>query len=187
MRAELTAPAAGSSPLARGLRGHGPARDEFGRIIPARAGFTRPIVHALVCGPDHPRSRGVYRSRAARGRSLGGSSPLARGLREHVAHPLSRLRIIPARAGFTLWELDPEYGRTDHPRSRGVYSMCMRAAASTGGSSPLARGLPWVMVAVGAGAGIIPARAGFTKRKRAPQKRPGDHPRSRGVYLASTE
>ena len=51
---------AGSSPLARGLRGHGPARDEFGRIIPACAGFTWAATAPVAQGEDHPRSRGVY-------------------------------------------------------------------------------------------------------------------------------
>ena len=50
------------------------------------------------------------------------------------------------------------------------------------GSSPLARGLP-AAVPPGLGTpGIIPARAGFTWRRRSPRPRTGDHPRSRGVY-----
>ena len=72
--------AAGSSPLARGL----PAADQinkmYGRIIPARAGFTRELEEFRTAGGDHPRSRGVYRlSRISLKRSVG-SSPLARGL-----------------------------------------------------------------------------------------------------------
>jgi len=52
------------------------------------------------------------------------------------------------------------------------------------GSSPLARGLlthPRVEFVDG---GIIPARAGFTQGRRRVGPRPGDHPRSRGVYQA---
>ena len=50
----------GSSPLARGL-----PRLDLGdllirRIIPARAGFTRPCGPVTHAGRDHPRSRGVY-------------------------------------------------------------------------------------------------------------------------------
>ena len=50
----------GSSPLARGLR-----RPQRGcvlvvRIIPARAGSTAAGSSRPPCGPDHPRSRGVY-------------------------------------------------------------------------------------------------------------------------------
>ena len=131
----------GSSPLARGLHLED---DEFWDavgIIPARAGFTRPQRRAPSPGPDHPRSRGVYRcptwlmvnctgsSPLARGlrmssvlrRRRAGSSPLARGLRAPGAGQLVGSGIIPARAGFTAHRrrLLPRAG--DHPRSRGVY------------------------------------------------------------------
>ena len=50
----------GSSPLARGLHsGDGPV-EWAGRIIPARAGFTRTRAACARPGQDHPRSRGVY-------------------------------------------------------------------------------------------------------------------------------
>ena len=55
------AAAAGSSPLARGLPGRGHRGSRALRIIPARAGFTRDVGEESLCGPDHPRSRGVYR------------------------------------------------------------------------------------------------------------------------------
>ena len=71
---------------------------------------------------------------------------------------------------------------TDHPRSRGVYASSSRIAALTAGSSPLARGLPCRPSHLAAKSGIIPARAGFTTRGRLRVFRPGDHPRSRGVY-----
>ena len=51
----------------------------------------------------------------------------------------------------------------DHPRSRGVYtSGCIRCPARVG-SSPLARGLRTGGRAPDTQAGIIPARAGFTR------------------------
>ena len=114
---------AGSSPLARGL----PLREEDGAaaegIIPARAGFTDVVVTVSPLTGDHPRSRGVYQVDRP-------GVPQAPG-------------IIPARAGFTSagWTVMPS--RADHPRSRGVYGSCGRGLWSHGGSSPLARGLPW--------------------------------------------
>ena len=51
-----------------------------------------------------------------------------------------------------------------------------------GGSSPLARGLPRRHRRRAGGLGIIPARAGFTSGCERLLARPGDHPRSRGVY-----
>ena len=51
---------AGSSPLARGLRSATRPCARHQRIIPARAGFTRPHRGSPRSPEDHPRSRGVY-------------------------------------------------------------------------------------------------------------------------------
>ena len=74
-------------------------------------------------------------------------------------------------------------GDGDHPRSRGVYSPCSPRSVHSGGSPPLARGLPCTITRSSPRRGITPARAGFTcvTRKLGEPKR--DHPRSRGVYL----
>ena len=50
------------------------------------------------------------------------------------------------------------------------------------GSSPLARGLPWVLPCQNCPPGIIPARAGFTAGTSTALILIRDHPRSRGVY-----
>ena len=50
------------------------------------------------------------------------------------------------------------------------------------GSSPLARGLLYFEGCDAARPGIIPARAGFTRRPGQPLRCRPDHPRSRGVY-----
>ena len=71
----------------------------------------------------------------------------------------------------------------DHPRSRGVYPSASAASRAARGSSPLARGLPGGGAAGGLGAGIIPARAGFTRMGDHGPDSSTDHPRSRGVYL----
>ena len=52
--------AAGSSPLARGLRPPLKILRRHLRIIPARAGFTETTESPQDCRKDHPRSRGVY-------------------------------------------------------------------------------------------------------------------------------
>ena len=75
---------------------------------------------------------------------------------------MDRRRIIPARAGFTPSGTPRPPGRTDHPRSRGVY----------------ASGLGAGIIALR----IIPARAGFTPGAAGPRRPRPDHPRSRGVY-----
>ena len=94
---------------------------------------------------------------------MGGSSPLARGL------------LQPAGT--------PGPGRSDHPRSRGVYVFVKYCGAGHTGSSPLARGLQVQLGSASWWARIIPARAGFTPPSRLRLRRSGDHPRSRGVYF----
>ena len=98
------------------------------------------------------------------------------------------LRIIPARAGFTLNGPGREDRRGDHPRSRGVYISSSRPVWATWGSSPLARGLRPAHRCAREDSGIIPARAGFTTSSTTRSVRTWDHPRSRGVYpLASSD
>ena len=161
-RADPVAGRRGSSPLARGLRDDEERGEQVNRIIPARAGFTTSSGSTRRCRRDHPRSRGVY------GRVLGlivparGSSPLARGL------PVEARRAAPANG--------------DHPRSRGVYQFSRPLLLIGGGSSPLARGLPHLLIALDVRGRIIPARAGFTCRRRTGHRACSDHPRSRGVY-----
>ena len=111
----------GSSPLARGLPSQLPSQVSFLRIIPARAGFTWAGTWVTRSSADHPRSRGVYPAPASLRILLRGSSPLARGLRSTREAHRVRLRIIPARAGFTTARARLRSKAADHPRSRGVY------------------------------------------------------------------
>ena len=157
-----SAPAAGSSPLARGLPGAVCAQCARCGIIPARAGFTAAGLRLPPAGQDHPRSRGVYWRRARRWRSPAGSSPLARGLQPEPYSRAATARIIPARAGFTGGRPRTSRRSRDHPRSRGVYPINVRELTGWGGSSPLARGLPQTDALLRPARGIIPARAGFT-------------------------
>ena len=172
----------GSSPLARGLpsQGHRGLRQRW--IIPARAGFTPRARRSSRSSPDHPRSRGVYAEPTGWDPAPWGSSPLARGLhRDRPRHEVIG-GIIPARAGFTAVCSHAAAASKDHPRSRGVYRPAMSDHTPPRGSSPLARGLRWVPASWSHARGIIPARAGFTRRHALPQVGDRDHPRSRGVY-----
>ena len=177
-------PLQGSSPLARGLPAGLEDEGVPSGIIPARAGFT-PRGRSPPSQPgDHPRSRGVYECQAILTTRDFGSSPLARGLRRGDLMSPGKLRIIPARAGFTLHPIRRRRRRRDHPRSRGVYDDDAYRALLDDGSSPLARGLPCSSSWAHCSVGIIPARAGFTSRRARPAPRRRDHPRSRGVYRA---
>ena len=153
---------AGSSPLARGLHGRTWLTVPEGRIIPARAGFTRVVQQDTSVGRDHPRSRGVYVPITLMAIFLFGSSPLARGLPGRLLMIHHGWGIIPARAGFKSTSPPIRPGSTDHPRSRGVYFSHLRPYSSNEGSSPLARGLPKACISITFQPRIIPARAGFT-------------------------
>ena len=178
-------PALGSSPLARGL--HRDQAEDLAdlRIIPARAGFTATRGRPAPGPPDHPRSRGVYRARDVASETALGSSPLARGLRGAGGDDPLDAGIIPARAGFTPVRTRRRADSRDHPRSRGVYRMDRSVVFDVHGSSPLARGLPHHRHEVGRPGRIIPARAGFTPKRRRTNRTRADHPRSRGVYRYS--
>ena len=195
--------AAGSSPLARGLRDERQHGGRLGRIIPARAGFTRGGSTPPPGAGDHPRSRGVYAHRTrgreqrmwiipsragftsiswcARGRSA--DHPRSRGvyrlllgrqIRNHGSSPLAR--------GLLSLCLTPRGRGADHPRSRGVYVFPWATGIPLKGSSPLARGLRPRPAPCRSAARIIPARAGFTPRSTGWPTPGPDHPRSRGVY-----
>ena len=166
---------AGSSPLARGLPMTATAALDVYRIIPARAGFTELVAERPRRVRDHPRSRGVYTGP--------GTDPHSRGVYDGgVELRLVVGGIIPARAGFTISPFPGRRRGEDHPRSRGVYPVTWWGPCSTWGSSPLARGLLRSIRGQYRGAGIIPARAGFTATGTTAPYSDTDHPRSRGVY-----
>ena len=103
--AAALARAAGSSPLARGLRRLLLQVTVQPGIIPARAGFTRSGTCTRLQDTDHPRSRGVYAATPRMAARIVGSSPLARGLPLFRAPECGAPGIIPARAGFTSSEI----------------------------------------------------------------------------------
>ena len=141
----------------------------------------------MWCVWDHPRSRGVYHGNDAILAPAEGSSPLARGLLGDLAKGGIEKRIIPARAGFTSTRRLTITPTWDHPRSRGVYSGGRSSPRPRRGSSPLARGLLYITFIFLGTKWIIPARAGFTREGHGIHLRPGDHPRSRGVYGTACE
>ena len=154
--------ARGSSPHTRGLLPPRGGCDGVARIIPAHAGFTLHPPGRPPVRQDHPRTRGVYVRPSLLPITRRGSSPHTRGLRGRRGSRSSRVRIIPAHAGFTadLARLPPE--QPDHPRTRGVYSRPGTYTTPSQGSSPHTRGLRLRAAPTHPVLRIIPAHAGFT-------------------------
>ena len=154
--------AGGSSPLARGTRRTTSAMRFSSRLIPARAGNTNRKMRWMVKGPAHPRSRGEHRIASAGSISATGSSPLARGTLWSAADSRARLRLIPARAGNTLFKKGGTMATTAHPRSRGEHVKPRAEPRLRAGSSPLARGTQAWQNGDIVRTRLIPARAGNT-------------------------
>ena len=95
---------------------------------------------------------------------------------------LAAYGIIPALAGNTGHDWGRSNNWSDHPRSRGEYSLFILNSKFQFGSSPLSRGIhntPSKLLVV---PGIIPALAGNTIDITFPHVENEDHPRSRGEY-----
>ena len=182
-RVALLALTDGSSPLARGTPRMRIALNVRSRLIPARAGNTRPTVENVTPWTAHPRSRGEHDVDAMHHCIHLGSSPLARGTLDGAHRWDQAKRLIPARAGNTalipliIWVVSGSsplargtLRRTAsahrrvlaHPRSRGEHKKDTR---------PLAV-FVW----------LIPARAGNTQAGRSTKSESRAHPRSRGEH-----
>ena len=151
-------------------------------IIPARAGFTVITDAPERGGQDHPRACGVYLSNSPTTIMSIGSSPRVRGLLVRQLLRQIELRIIPARAGFTPSPSGGAWSRPDHPRACGVYLVLHVDVHTVSGSSPRVRGLHARPGHLVLRRGIIPARAGFTRRRGRTPVTKRDHPRACGVY-----
>ena len=172
----------GSSPLARGTPEATCGAGASAGLIPACAGSTmrRSVVTRLRGA--HPRSRGDHTPASNAGTNELGSSPLARGPQRVEWSPGLRVGLIPARAGTTAGINVRNPNVRAHPRSRGDH-ICMHGTPPCRrGSSPLARGPPAVQRRKTAGTGLIPARAGTTRRLDSNSAMRRAHPRSRGDH-----
>ena len=79
--------------------------------------------------------------------SLGGSSPLSRGIPYDKRRTMVEGGIIPALAGNTPFPTPLCHPEKDHPRSRGEYLLTLLSPPRCQGSSPLSRGIPTRRVA----------------------------------------
>ena len=152
------------------------------RIIPALAGNTPCSAWLFFLRRDHPRSRGEYYTPGYHGMGVTGSSPLSRGIRFAKQRGGLIVGIIPALAGNTFQGVKTLTTNKDHPRSRGEYRIIRVTSCQDTGSSPLSRGIRYVLQGGVAPGGIIPALAGNTPLQCICTSERPDHPRSRGEY-----
>ena len=126
--------------------------------------------------------RGEHRTVMRSMYSVVGSSPHARGAREHAPAVIAGRGIIPACAGST--SVTNAYGRCkrDHPRMRGEHFMASLFTALSQGSSPHARGALAADAFDSRHVGIIPACAGSTLSRGCMRLSARDHPRMRGEH-----
>ena len=172
----------GSSPLVRGAPRRSCRVHRSGRIIPARAGSTRPARCGRGSRRDHPRSCGEHLMDAFVDQCIIGSSPLVRGA-PCVLELLDLLiGIIPARAGSTSATRRTPSRRRDHPRLCGEHESGVILMTARWGSSPLVRGARPAVADLRCERGIIPARAGSTGGRRYRKHDRRDHPRSCGEH-----
>ena len=166
--AVLASTGGGSSPLARGTRQLRKEERAGEGLIPARAGNTP--IRRLCCARHraHPRSRGEHRRGTGPRFPKWGSSPLARGTLSSTVNVEARAGLIPARAGNTLRSSISTAIPRAHPRSRGEHHSRSLAVFLCKGSSPLARGTRRSVPSLATIRGLIPARAGNTRRSERP-------------------
>ena len=151
-------------------------------IIPACAGSTSGRPSRERPWRDHPRMRGEHADKVNQQVVDMGSSPYARGAQAFGRKSSSPAGIIPACAGSTQGSHHGRLFPGDHPRMRGEHLGRSPEVGVLLGSSPHARGAPLRTRGRRAAAGIIPACAGSTLRRRPVGVGGGDHPRMRGEH-----
>ena len=112
-----------------------------------------------------------------------GSSPHTRGARPPASHWGALAGIIPAYAGSTGCSGLGSGLRPDHPRIRGEHQYSSTMIIARSGSSPHTRGARRPPTSPTELAGIIPAYAGSTARRKPQRKKEPDHPRIRGEHF----
>ena len=170
----------GSSPRVRGKRRTrlpGPSRCG---LIPARAGKTGWSSARTGAATAHPRACGENAPRRHCTQRAGGSSPRVRGKPARIRRGRVCLGLIPARAGKTRRRRSRSARPRAHPRACGENSRRSMYASLRSGSSPRVRGKLTRAAASLQGVGLIPARAGKTRRTSHRISASGAHPRACG-------
>ena len=153
----------GPSPRAWGLQASSTRALTSPRSIPTCVGTT-PRGPGAPGGPTvHPHVRGDYGGGRNVKAMLGGPSPRAWGLLEHLQHGSPDQRAIPTCVGTTATGSTANPRRTGHPHVRGDYGLEPPRGSYIGGPSPRAWGLRASVVDVSGYGRAIPTCVGTTK------------------------
>ena len=128
----------------------------------------------------HPHAGGENKPISDNMSLMKGSSPRGRGKPGRVARGVRAGGLIPARSGKTCWDLRLNTTGQAHPRAVGENSVHRMKSVAASGSSPRGRGKLDALARVGAGDGLIPARAGKTVGLRYAFRSAQAHPRAGG-------
>ena len=170
----------GSSPRVRGKRHDFPVSGFASRLIPARAGKTRPLQRGRQRHGAHPRACGENLLDGDPPPPTTGSSPRVRGKHHPLRRRWTTQRLIPARAGKTCCRWRGHRRGRAHPRACGENAHAATNAAAPPGSSPRVRGKHQEEPDGGRRPGLIPARAGKTTPKSNNSRSATAHPRACG-------
>ncbi len=156
----------GSSPRERGAHTSARLPVRQGGLIPARAGSTTSRTSSPTPWGAHPRASGEHKWLMTTPSGVKGSSPRERGAPDPSGREVAVVGLIPARAGSTArWWSGSRRGRA-HPRASGEHDGAADDDRVCGGSSPRERGAPSIVLRSSRSSGLIPARAGSTRRGR---------------------
>ena len=178
-------PILGSSPRVRGKPGGRPASCTRRRLIPARAGKTCRGGRRSRPTTAHPRACGENWCYEHAGELTDGSSPRVRGKRDLDESLREDLGLIPARAGKTFDPSGIDIPKPAHPRACGENASRRRICCTMRGSSPRVRGKHLAYRVHEVAHGLIPARAGKTRRWTLTTTPGRAHPRACGENITT--
>ena len=172
----------GSSPHAWGIQGFWTASGEEIRFIPTCVGNTQANSFHSTLTTVHPHMRGEYRMTLNEIPVAVGSSPHAWGIRKSPWPESRPPRFIPTCVGNTPPDPPDQFFLSVHPHMRGEYPRVSTWPADSGGSSPHAWGILFLIINTRVKLRFIPTCVGNTTcTANCPTGWPV-HPHMRGEY-----
>ena len=176
-----TSSPAGSSPRGRGGQQRTSGRVLRAGLIPARAGRSSRSGAPPRRARAHPRAGGAVSCVLPQADSHEGSSPRGRGGHSSAGRQVQGSGLIPARAGRSAAARSAGTTRRAHPRAGGAVQVLGGDLDIGAGSSPRGRGGPGGIHRAHRAHGLIPARAGRSRRHTSRTSRSWAHPRAGGA------